>query len=170
MFYRLKQLYNALNPKLKEEELAWVGQLLTEKELALFRKQVLTEQRHALDVALDIFFQKSEIICNMGNAAYDRLLKAALLHDCGKSLVKLHLWQRVFIVVYDYLPSKIKTYIGGSRNVFSKTIVIHKQHPVWGKHLGAKIGLDQEILKLIQNHHYPGTLLEKIIAEADNRH
>lgn len=170
MFYRLRQLYNALNPKIKEEELSWVERILSEKELLLFRKQVLTEQRHALDVAFDIISHRSEIILLVGEQAYDNLLKAALLHDCGKSLVKLRLWQRVFIVVYDFLPLRTKYYITGMKNVFSKTIVIHKQHPAWGRRLGTKIGLNHEILKLIENHHTPGSRLEKIIAQADSRH
>lgn len=170
MFYRLRQLYKAIIPKIKDEELTWLQEVLTEKELSLFFKQLLIEQRHAIDVACEIFWQKSEIVHNMGETAFNNLLKAAFLHDCGKSLIRLHLWQRVFIVSYGYLPQKIKNNIKSLRNVFSKTIVIYEQHPLWGKHLAAKIGISEDIQALIENHHSPKNQLEQILFEADNKH
>ncbi len=170
MFYRLRQLYKAILPKIKEEEITWLQKVLTEKELSLFRKQLLIEQRHAIDVAYEVLFQKSEIIHNIGETAFNNILKAAFLHDCGKSLIRLHLWQRIFIVSYDYLPQRTKTKITSLKNIFSKTIVIYQQHPLWGKHLASKIGTNQDIQALIENHHLPRNQLEQILFEADNKH
>ncbi len=170
MFYRLKQLYKAINPRVRSEELSWLPKILSEKELTLFGKQLLAEQRHALDVSEEILAQQSAIEQALGKTAFNNLLKTALLHDCGKSLIRLRLWQRVFIVVYEYFPTKIKDHIICQRNVFSKTMVIYKQHPTWGKHLATKAGLNQEVQVLIQNHHSPRNELEKIIYEADSKH
>ena len=163
-------MYNAIIPKVNTDEISWLQQVLTEKEFELFRKQLITEQRHALDVGFDILSQKSELLNKVGNPAYINLLKAALLHDCGKSLINVHLWQRVFIVIHSYFPDKIKEHISNQRNIFSNTIVIYKQHPSWGKHLAAKAGLNQEVQIMIENHHTPKDPLEKILFEADNRH
>lgn len=171
MFYRLRQLYKALRPKIKEEELTWLRGVLTEQELSLFDKQLLIEKRHAIDVASEVLCQKSDVVLNLGETAFNNLLKAAFLHDCGKSLISLRLWQRVFIVCYNYLPQRTKKSITSrQRSIFSKTIVIYHQHPCWGKHLAAKTGLNQEVQALIENHHSPNNQIEQILFEADNKH
>lgn len=170
VFYRLTQLYYAIIPRVKREEMSWLQEVLSEKELTLFRKQFLIEQRHALNVSQEILAQKSAIEQALGKTAFNDLLKTALLHDCGKSLIRLRLWQRVFIVIYQYLPNTIKDHISRQRNILSKTMVIYEQHPAWGSHLASKAGLSKEIQLLIENHHSPRNEIEKIIFEADSKH
>ncbi|KUO66807.1 MAG: hypothetical protein APF84_02855 [Gracilibacter sp. BRH_c7a] len=170
VFYRLKQLFKAIRPNVKAEEVAWLEEVLTENELSLFLKQLVIEQRHALDVAHEILRKRSDIIQNMGETAYIDLIKAAFLHDCGKSLIKIRLWQRVFIVSYNYLPQRIKFNISTQKNLFSKTIIIYQQHPSWGRKLAAKAGLNHQVQELIGNHHSPVNQLEQILFEADNMH
>lgn len=155
IFYRLRQFCQAISARLSDEEYAWLRGILTPEALLLFSTQALPEQRHALDVAGDLYKQKQVIEETYGNEVFHNLILAALFHDCGKSRVRLKLWQRIFIVLGVRLPS---------------TLAIHNLHPVWGKQLAARAGLNDDIQTLIENHHRPGNLLEKILSEADCRH
>ncbi len=169
MVYRLKQLFNALFPKIKNHEYLWINYILNEKEQQLFRSQTLAEQRHALDVAYDIQNDKTVITAQHGEYIYACLLKAALLHDCGKSIIGLSIGQRIFIVIFCYLPVRIQCVL--KRNAtFNQTILIYERHPAWGKRLVAQIGACLDIQNFIKNHHHPITETEKILFSADNRH
>lgn len=170
MFYRFNQLYNAIFAKVEQQEYIWLNTILESKELALFQRQALTEQRHALDVAYDLEQNKQEIIKTYGKVVYHNLLLAALLHDCGKSLIKLRLWQRIVIVTTGYLPKEWKKKISKHKNLLGKTLVIYEQHPAWGKRLAAKAGLNEDVQLLIREHHSPANPLGQILFEADNRH
>ncbi len=170
MLYRLKQLYAAVFPQVKTQEYAWPALVLTSDELVLFSRQTLTEQRHALDVAADLQEQKEILLAVYGESSYQNLLKAALLHDCGKSLFRLRLWQRIWIVISTYFPDHLPDILAKKRNILGKTLLIYKRHPVWGKRLAAKAGACPEIQALIENHHSPQKPLELVLSEADNRH
>ncbi|HHV63947.1 MAG TPA: hypothetical protein GXX46_02560 [Peptococcaceae bacterium] len=170
MFYRMKQLYHTLFAKVEPSEYAWLEKKLAPAEFALFTKQPLPEQRHALDVAFEINNKKKEIIQTYGQNIYENLILAALLHDCGKSLIRLHLWQRVFIVIAGCLPQSWRNKIIEQRNLFGKTLLIYKRHPAWGKRLAARIGVNKEVQSLIQNHHSPTNPVEQILYQTDNRH
>jgi len=170
MLYRVLQLYKALNPKINREEYAWAKTILSSREMALFKKQPIADQRHALDVALDIQRQAQAIIKEYGEPALSELLHASLLHDCGKSLIPPRLWQRIFIVISGYLPLTPSNNKFRPKNIFSKTLLIYGRHPVWGKHLAAKAGTPPEVLTLIERHHCPLTSVEKILRDADSRH
>jgi HD-like signal output (HDOD) protein len=170
MLYRLKQLFKALFAKVELHEYSWLESVLTPAELTLFCKQTLAEQRHALDVAIDILNHKAEIEKAYGTNVYQDLLLAALLHDCGKSLIKLHLWQRIIIATAGYLPNKLREKIANHNIFLNKTLVIYKQHPAWGKWLASKAKMNENIQKLILNHHTPSNQLEQLLYEADNRH
>jgi len=170
MLYRLKQLYDAVFPQVEAQEYAWLASVLTSSELALFSRQTLTEQRHALDVAADLKEQKEILTSVYGERSYQNLLKAALLHDCGKSLFKLQLWQRIYIVILTYFPDHLPGILAKKRNILGKTLLIYKRHPVWGRRLAAKAGAGPEVQLLIEKHHSPRKPLELVLSEADNRH
>lgn len=170
MLYRFNQLYNAVFAKVNRQEYIWLEAVLKPDEFALFKRQTLTEQRHALDVANDIRNNCQDISAAYGKKAYNDLIVASLLHDCGKSLIELHLWQRIVIVTAGYLPVRIKNFIAARINLVDKTLVVYEQHPAWGKRLAAKAGLNENVLNLIQNHHTPQNSLERILYMADNRH
>lgn len=170
MLYRIKQFYNALFPIIENYEYSWLKEIMPENQLALFHKQSPAEQRHSLDVAYEIIKQKRYLVDSIGAESYNDLLLAALLHDCGKSLITLHLWQRAFIVCYDHLPLKLRYNIKNKNSIFSRTIMIFQNHSSWGKQLAAKAGANREVQKIIENHHSPTNLLEHIICRADNMH
>jgi hypothetical protein len=73
--YRLAQFFNALTAHLTPEERALVAVVLSAAELRLFERMPQHDQRHCLDVYRLLL-----------RGGYDDapLLRAALLHDCGK--------------------------------------------------------------------------------------
>src|SRR5215207_10864601 len=73
--YRLSQLFNALTARLTPEERSLVAAALSPNELRLFERMPHHDQHHCLDV-----FRL------LRHGGYDDplLLRAALLHDCGK--------------------------------------------------------------------------------------
>ncbi|UWG98653.1 hypothetical protein LPY66_07660 [Dehalobacter sp. DCM] len=169
LLYRIKQFLNALWPSVRDSEYTWIYRELSEAEATLFTRQTLTDQRHALDVAYDIQNQKRFIEMTYGSKDYQNLLHAALLHDCGKALIALHLWQRIFIVLFGHFPANIKKEILAQRSLLTKTLIIYQQHPVWGKRLAFKAGVNPDIQTFILNHHAPTSPKEKILYMADNR-
>jgi hypothetical protein len=170
MFYRFNQLLRAVFATVHQREHEWVHGILTADEQSIFYRQTLTEQRHAIDVALDIHNQQAAIVELYGNIFYEDLLHAALLHDCGKSLFPHRIWQRIFIVFICHCPDQWQRLLVRKKNIFGKTLVIYKRHPAWGKKITAKAGVPKEIQALIANHHTPTTPLEHILYAADNRH
>jgi hypothetical protein len=73
--YRLLQLFNALTAHLSPEEHAVAAAVLSQAELRLFERMPQHDQRHCLDVYR---------LLVRGGYNDPLLLRAALLHDCGK--------------------------------------------------------------------------------------
>ena len=73
--YRLLQLFNAVTAHLTPEERVLVAAVLSPAELRLYERMPQYDQRHCLDVYRLLL-----------RGGYDDplLLRAALLHDCGK--------------------------------------------------------------------------------------
>lgn len=171
MYCRIKRFFKALFPSVKPEELQQAALILPASAFALFCLQALPEQRHALDVANSIKTKKSAL--NLSAEEYRNLISAALLHDCGKSLVKIHLWQRVMIVLvaacpWQFIINYLENYKSRSRGL-AITLKISDHHAQWGESLARKAGLNQHICLLIRQHHSPRTALGRILQENDNR-
>ncbi|KPV49167.1 hypothetical protein SE17_34165 [Kouleothrix aurantiaca] len=75
VFYRLRQFAAALAARLSAADRALLAQTLAPAELALFMQMPRYDQRHCLDVCLTL---------RAAGHADPLLLRAALLHDCGK--------------------------------------------------------------------------------------
>lgn len=164
MFYRIHQFWQALFPQIQAEEAAWLEANLGQKALSLFYTQTPADQRHALDVAKSITVHKS----NLTKEEYQILFVAALLHDCGKSLTKVRLWHRIFIVLAQRLPTWAWSFLENSSTPLAVPLTMSTRHADWGAELAAKARLDHEICILIQKHHSPNSRLGYILAEADN--
>ncbi len=168
MFYRVRQFYKALFPYINPSEIEWVAKTLPASAFSIFRKQALPEQRHALDVTKNLVMEMKSL--SLRPEEYQNLVLAALLHDCGKSLIQLHLWQRILIVLLNVLPLNIKKTIGSRPGPLSYTLTIAQQHAKWGESLAKEAGLNTQICLLIRQHHSPQTELGKLLQEIDNKH
>lgn len=166
MFYRVHQFINAFFPRIDSSEIKWALDNLSPEACSLFLKQPPPEQRHALDVAQSLMKDKHAFTY----PDFQNLLTAALLHDCGKSVVSIRLWHRVFIVLMQKMPHPMWSRLEHSHTALRLPLRIATRHAIWGGYLAQKAGLNPEVCLLIREHHTPKTDLGRILERADNTH
>lgn len=166
MLYRVYQFINAVFPHLTQTEINWAINHLSPEASELFLQQSRPEQRHAIDVAKSIIHANFPLLFD----DFQNLITAALLHDCGKSVVFLRLWQRVYIVLMHRMPQFVLSLLNRSHPFFSFPLKIDERHALWGECLAKKAGLNSVVCLLIREHHNPTTDLGRILEQADNSH
>ncbi|EHQ90287.1 HD domain-containing protein [Desulfosporosinus youngiae] len=166
MLYRINQFILAVFPRINPSEKNWALGYLSPEAKELFLQQSLPEQRHAINVAKSILETNPPISLE----DLQNLITAALLHDCGKSLVSIRLWQRVYIVLMQKTPQSLRSRLEKGRSVFAFSLRIDVQHALWGESLAKKAGLNSAVCLLIREHHTPSTYLGRILEQADNMH
>ncbi len=147
--YRTRQFWKALQSKPAEIDLERIGQALAPQQMALFTRLQPGEQAHSIHVYCKLIERGED---------HPDLLTAALLHDSGKSLYPLRLWERVAIVLAKALaPEGVKRW--GSSPVGEKAMrswrrpfLIAEQHPAWGAELAARAGASLLAVSLIRRH------------------
>ena len=90
VLYRVRQFFLAMRPAVDPQDFEHAHSVLTPAQMALFTGMQSSEQAHAMSVYRQLVAQ--------GETSPD-LLAAALLHDVGKSLSPLRLWDRILIVL-----------------------------------------------------------------------
>lgn len=154
VFYRMKQFYWAIIAKINKDDVDFIKYILNIKELKLFNKLSVQEQKHSVKVAYDV-----QNICNNKYKAVNinLLLKGALLHDIGKIYGRLNIIDKSIVVLGDkFSRGRLKKF---STN---KKINVYYNHAKLGKELLRKIEKDDRLLYLVENHHN-----EKIIDDLE---
>jgi hypothetical protein len=142
--YRIRQFREALNASPAPEELARARQALSPPLMELFLSLQAQEQAHSLKV----FRLLREL-----DQLHPDLLAAALLHDVGKSRYRLHLWERVLIVLSNALfPHKVKSWGQSEPRGWRRPFVIAEQHPNWGSEMAIQAGASSLTASLIRRH------------------
>ena len=102
---RVKQFYINVTDKMNEEDYKYVNAIITEEEFELFNKLLKSEQKHSVRIAkyiensIDNKLVFDEDIINNK----DLLIKAALLHDVGKSKKSVNVIEKSIIVILNKL-------------------------------------------------------------------
>jgi hypothetical protein len=159
MLYRVRQFYLALWTAVDPRDYEQARSVLTPAQMALFAGMQSSEQAHAASVYRQLVEQ--------GETCPD-LLVAALLHDVGKSLSPLRLWERVLIVLARlFFPAQSRRWgnlsipeeeIRGWRRAF----IVAEQHPAWGAALAAEAGASPRTVALIRQHQEPASTAEDV--------
>jgi hypothetical protein len=128
--YRLRQFRWAVGTRFSQHQQASVRQLLPPSVFPLFSQLAPSEQAHAWRVWQDV----------LGQGQNDPDLQiAALLHDVGKIRYRLHLWERVWIVLGQGLGAQRGQRWGqvslAEAKFWQKAFVVAEQHPQWGAEL-----------------------------------
>jgi len=111
---------------------------------ALFCRMQTSEQVHSLWVYRSLRNQKE---------THPDLLSAALLHDVGKTLHPLTIWQRIEIVLANRIvPDAVKRWGNAPPTGWRKPFVVAAQHPAWGAELAQKAGASPLVVLLIRRH------------------
>ena len=119
---------------------------LSPAQVALFLRQGSADQRHAIAV--------SERLRAAGKNDV-ALLRAALLHDVGKTDSRICLWHRVLYVVLSWaMPSLLET-LAERTDGEGKPLWVLKHHEERGAALAREAGAGPVATALIANHHQP---------------
>jgi hypothetical protein len=117
---------------------------LSSAQIVLFRRMQPAEQVHAFQI-----FKRLE---SAGQSTPD-LLKAALLHDVGKILVPLSVFDRIVIVVGKHLFRKAaRRWAEGTPHGWRLPFVVAEHHADWGADLACQAGATALTVELIRRH------------------
>lgn len=130
---------------------------LTGAEYSLYLKMRRSERQHHLRVLNDLL---------QDGHTQPSLLKAALLHDVGKTRFRFGLWQRILVVVVKaFLPSHFEKWGAAEPKGWRLPFVVSANHPTWSAEMGAAIKMDALALELMRRHQSP--MPSPPITEAD---
>ncbi|MDR3594894.1 HDIG domain-containing metalloprotein [Clostridium sp.] len=147
LFYRIKQFYWAIESLFIEDDFEIINKYLNQSELNLFMKLTKSERQHSIRVCNTAI----EYIKSNNRLNIDRYImcKCALLHDIGKSQIKLNIFYKSIIVIINKITcGKFLKY---NRN---KTIISYYNHAQIGAELLQSINEeDLDIINCVKYHH-----------------
>ena len=168
--YRVRQFWKALTAKPTRQGMAEAKQVLPGALYTLFTRLQPSEKAHAIEVFRRVRAESSD----------HELLVAALMHDIGKIVQPLQLWERVLIVlVQKFQPRTAPPAAGTARKKptgWTRALVVAEKHPGWGAQLVHKAGASPTVVRLVRRHQDPLTYepesredkLLRILQSADN--
>jgi hypothetical protein len=161
--YRLRQFASALQARITPAERTLVAQLLTPAEQDLFQRMPVYDQRHCLDVY--------HTLVAAGHCD-PLLLRAALIHDCGKVDDAGHpmtLAWYVLVTILKRLPL-IYTIAGSGHLPLLQPVQTYAEHAWRGARMAAAAGSPQEMVLMLRHYHDPLPHgLARILQWADER-
>ena len=132
---------------MKYEDVNFINAHLDQFEKNIFFDLKQSEQKHSVRVArlvILILREKNEY----NNIKLDRMIKAALLHDVGKSYKKINIIQKVFMVIVNKrFGEKIR------RLDRFEFVDCYYNHPDMSYDMLKDHIKDTKILYLLKNHH-----------------
>lgn len=145
--YRIRQFSAAVSARVTPAEQALVAQMLTPSEQRLFRAMPRYDQRHCLDV----FY-------TLQTAGHDDplLLRAALIHDCGKvdddgKPMSLH-WYTLVTLLKKLTPALYMALAASGRGVL-RPVRIYAEHAWRGSRMAAAAGSPPELVTTLRHYH-----------------
>jgi putative nucleotidyltransferase with HDIG domain len=166
--YRSRQFRNTLFGSRKQIPSEAVLAYLTPAQFSLFQRMQPSEQEHAYSIC------RSLEITGQSNPD---LFTAALLHDVGKILHPLSIFERVMVVMGKYLfRGATRRWAAGTPRGLRRPFVVAANHARWGAELARQAGATPLAVDLIRRHHEallpnPAWLVERLLAalqSADN--
>ena len=113
----------------------------------LFIRMQPSEQAHSISIAGKLDHK---------DKYYNDLFTAALLHDVGKSLYPLSIWERVTIVLGKFLfPNRVNNWGQGQPKGWKRPFVVSENHAEWGAEMVSKAGASPLTAALIKKHSQP---------------
>ena len=141
--YRVRQFWHALTARPTHSDLREVRAFLPPALFLLFSRLQPAEQAHAIAV-----FRKTSQA-----DPHPDLATAALLHDVGKIMYPLSVWQRALIVLENRQPNgRGEAAENGGQAVHR---LVADRHPDWGAELAGKAGATPLAAALIRRHQDP---------------
>lgn len=139
---RIQQGVRALVAFTRQVDYDLARQYLNDEQMALFKRMKRSEQLHSLNV-----------LRHLGNPTHD-VAVAALLHDCGKILYPLAIWQKsLAVIIRKIAPAHYHRWSRKSPDHWwYRPFVVAENHPQWGADLVSQTGASVQTVWLIAHH------------------
>lgn len=145
--YRAVQFIRALRARPDLVETEQLRPYLSAAQITLFRQMQASEQAHACAVLHQLLENGQD---------HPDLMAAALLHDVGKSIYPLRLWERVLIVVVTKIWPDLAKHLGRSApRLCTRPFIVAEQHAGWGAALASRVGVSPLGSAIIRRHQEP---------------
>lgn len=144
-----RRFVGALSARVEPAELAPLSTLLSPAEEDLFRAMRVADQRHGLD-----------LLARLRRDGHDDpdLLRAALLHDVGKSLGFLPLGFRVAYGLSRLISPRLAAWLGDVRRPrWCRPFYLAAHHAEVGARAARQAGSNPRVVDLIHGHDAPGS-------------
>jgi hypothetical protein len=153
----VNKFFKSFNVRLEPDDLTFIRKHLSLNEQVLFFRMQGVDQKHTVEMTRTL---ADQIALNKDQKKMDTsaLLKASLLHDCGKALYPFRIRDRVIGTLlkkflnsfYLYLSEKGKN--SPKKKSLAKMIYIHHLHPKLGAELAETAGVLPLTSKLIASY------------------
>jgi putative nucleotidyltransferase with HDIG domain len=148
----------AFLPHLVHSDDAFAASHLPSAEYQLYMRMDVRDRHHACLVAKALLHEHPE--------ASSALLRAALLHDVGKSSAAYSGLERIAVHLYMPKSLPLEPRLPGLRGAWQR----HLHHDAYGAELIRQGGGDARVAELVGRHHRPGEDIEaRLLKEIDER-
>jgi putative nucleotidyltransferase with HDIG domain len=135
LFGRLNRLLRAMRPEFAKPDDAWAQMRLPDAEYRVYASMDARDREHAVRIAKKLLKLKPN--------ASDLLVRAALLHDCGKQ-VRPYSWrERIWVGLQPLAKTNFDDLIAAL-------------HPQLGAALIRAAGGDPRVAQIVERHHQAG--------------
>jgi HD domain len=152
IFGKISRLFRAFSPAQARPNDTWAAQQLPEPELEIYKRMDPRDREHAVRVAQKLLELHPE--------ASSEVIRAALLHDCGKLVRPYNVFERVMVgLIAPEGPRSSQT----SSGLQARTAMdVRNNHPQIGAKLILEAGGDSRVAELVRIHHAPNGDTEAI--------
>lgn len=142
---KITRLFRALSPAQARPDDIWAAHQLPAPELEVYRRMDPRDREHAVRVAQKLLELHPE--------ASSEVVRAALLHDCGKIVRRYNVLERVIVGLIAPEGPRTSTNTSGLQ---AKTAMdVRNNHPQIGAKLILEAGGDSRVAELVRIHHQP---------------
>lgn len=142
--YRVKQFYWAITSITQKDKMDILKTYLNKNEIEVFMRLSKAERQHCIRVFNNA---KKYIRENRVNIDWNKLARCALLHDIGKSIVRINTIEKSIVIILKYIT--------GDRVLkYNKRIEEYYKHAEIGGEILLQLGeYDNDIITCVVNHH-----------------
>ena len=142
--YRVKQFYWAVTAVIKNDDMNILNNYLNENEIEVLMKLSKAERQHSIRVFINA---KKYVSDNNIKIDINKLGRCALLHDIGKSVVKINTIEKSIVIILKFIT-------GDKILKYNKVIANYYKHAEIGGEILIQLGeCDNDIINCVKNHH-----------------
>jgi hypothetical protein len=142
---RVNRLFRAMHPAFAKPNDAFALQHLPEPEYTIYANMDARDREHAVRVTQHLLTQKPD--------ASPILIRAALLHDCGKQVRPYHWRERVWAGLQPIPAVNFNAAMKQKRRL--SALEVRALHPELGAMLIRAANGDPRVAQIVERHHQP---------------